>query len=75
MAKTSAAACKKCGKKYPRWRLEQEGVCEARISTEDGWKRCCGSIVAAKRNVVKPDQTVAVNYLFGSHPDSYGGVD
>ena len=48
MAKISLVVCKKCGEKYPRWRLERENVCEARISTKDGWKRCCGTIVVAE---------------------------
>jgi len=41
------AVCSKCGKQYPRWRLEREGVCEAVVSVKNGLKRCCGSIIEA----------------------------
>lgn len=40
------AVCAKCGKKYPRWRLEYGGICERRVPTKHGWSCCCGSIVA-----------------------------
>ncbi len=46
------AVCNKCGKKYPRWRLEREGVCEVVVSAKNGLKRCCGSIIESTESAL-----------------------
>ena len=43
----NGAICKKCGKKYPRWRADRNAICEAIVHTPNGFKRCCGSIIEA----------------------------
>lgn len=45
MAKIQTVVCNKCGKEYPRWRLEREGTCEEIVLTLRGSRRCCGSII------------------------------